>query len=52
MFLDKISLLNRNEEKLKQQLADLGIRERILMRRLVNKEQELQEYAVSYLIVI
>lgn len=37
----------KEQEKLKQRLADSQHRERVLMRRLTAKEQEVQDYAVS-----
>lgn len=42
--------MKEQEEKLKQRLADSQHRERVLMRRLTAKEQEVQDYAVSYAI--
>ncbi|XP_039277000.1 pre-mRNA-splicing regulator female-lethal(2)D-like isoform X2 [Nilaparvata lugens] len=41
----EISALRETEEKLKQQHTDLIIREKVLVRRLAAKEQEIQEYA-------
>lgn len=37
------------EEKLKNQVAELSFRERVLMRRLAAKEQDMQEFAVSFI---
>uniref|UniRef100_A0A069DTF3 Putative splicing regulator n=1 Tax=Panstrongylus megistus TaxID=65343 RepID=A0A069DTF3_9HEMI len=39
------SSLKENEEKLRNQIAELSLRERVLMRRLAAKEQDMQEYA-------
>lgn len=39
------AMLRDSEEKLKQQLSDLALRERVLVRRLAAKEQDMQEYA-------
>ena len=40
------------EEKLKNQISELSLRERVLMRRLAAKEQDMQEFAVSFNIVV
>lgn len=44
--------LKENKERLRQQHADLLLREKVLVRRLTAKEQEMQEYAVSVIIII
>lgn len=41
----EISVLRETEDRLKQQHTDLIIREKVLVRRLAAKEQEIQEYA-------
>ncbi|KAL1121977.1 hypothetical protein AAG570_003385 [Ranatra chinensis] len=56
VYIDSLVTLNSNlegectalresEDKLKQQLSDLALRERVLVRRLAAKEQDMQEYA-------
>lgn len=47
LFSEICSGLKENEEKLKTQVTELSMRERVLMRRLAAKEQDMQEYAVS-----
>lgn len=47
----EIVLLRDTEEKSKQQHSDLLLREKVLVRRLAAKEQEMQEYAVINLII-
>ncbi|XP_073988952.1 pre-mRNA-splicing regulator female-lethal(2)D-like isoform X2 [Rhodnius prolixus] len=44
-FKGECSSLKENEEKLRNQIAELSLRERVLMRRLAAKEQDMQEYA-------
>ena len=39
--------MRESEEKYRQQYAEASHREKILVRRLASKEQELQEYVVS-----
>lgn len=46
----EIVSLRDTEEKSKQQHSDLLLREKVLVRRLAAKEQEMQEYAVINLI--
>lgn len=46
----EIATLRDTEEKSKQQHSDLLLREKVLVRRLAAKEQEMQEYAVIYLL--
>jgi hypothetical protein len=46
-LVGECAMLRDSEEKLKQQLSDLALRERVLVRRLAAKEQDMQEYAVS-----
>lgn len=43
----EVTALRETEERMKQQNADLLLREKVLVRRLAAKEQEMQEYAVS-----
>lgn len=45
----EVAALRETEERLKQQHSDLLLREKVLVRRLAAKEQEMQEYAVSVL---
>lgn len=47
----EIVSLRDTEEKSKQQHSDLLLREKVLVRRLAAKEQEMQEYAVINLII-
>lgn len=47
MFIAELTNLKEVEERVKQQHADLLLREKVLVRRLGAKEQEMQEYAVS-----
>lgn len=47
----EIVSLRDSEEKSKQQHSDLLLREKVLVRRLAAKEQEMQEYAVINLII-
>lgn len=47
----EIVSLRDTEEKSKQQHSDLLLREKVLVRRLAAKEQEMQEYAVINLIM-
>lgn len=47
----EIVSLRDTEEKSKQQHSDLLLREKVLVRRLAAKEQEMQEYAVMNLII-
>lgn len=47
----EIVTLRDTEEKSKQQHSDLLLREKVLVRRLAAKEQEMQEYAVINLII-
>lgn len=46
----EIVSLRDTEDKSKQQHSDLLLREKVLVRRLAAKEQEMQEYAVINLI--
>lgn len=41
------SALKESEERLKTQVTELSVRERVLLRRLAAKEQDMQEFAVS-----
>lgn len=43
----EVTSLKESEERLKQQHADLLLREKVLVRRLAAKEQEMQEYAAQ-----
>lgn len=45
-----LTSLKESEEKYRQQYAEASHREKILVRRLASKEQEVREYAVSKLI--
>lgn len=49
MFIFKgvIEKLKEQEERLKQQIAESQHKERVLVRRLTAKEQEVQDYVVS-----
>uniref|UniRef100_A0A0K8SVK1 Pre-mRNA-splicing regulator female-lethal(2)D n=2 Tax=Lygus hesperus TaxID=30085 RepID=A0A0K8SVK1_LYGHE len=44
-FEESCAALRENEDKLKTQITELSMRERVLMRRLAAKEQDMQEYA-------
>lgn len=46
-FTGEMTSLRESEEKYRQQYAEASHREKILVRRLASKEQELQEYVVS-----
>lgn len=48
--LDEIESLKEEQTRLIQQSADAQRREKILMRRLANKEQEFQDYVVCQLV--
>lgn len=45
-FLEELQSLRESESRYKQQYAEAQRRERLLIRRLAAKEQELQDYAV------
>lgn len=45
--IDEIENLKLEQTRLSQQCVDAQRREKILMRRLANKEQEFQDYVVS-----
>lgn len=47
-FTEEVQSLKDSESKLKQQYAESQRRERILARRLAVKEQEMQDFAVSF----
>lgn len=47
IILGDLNSLKESEEKYRQQYAEASHREKILVRRLASKEQEVREYAVS-----
>lgn len=48
-FTEELQSVRESESRLKQQYAESQRRERILVRRLAVKEQEIQDYAVNIL---
>lgn len=46
-FSEEVATLKQSETTLKQQNVDSQRRERLLVRRLATKEQEMQDYMVS-----
>lgn len=48
-FSEEVATLKQSETTLKQQNVDSQRRERLLVRRLATKEQEMQDYMVSTL---
>lgn len=49
VFSEEVATLKQSETTLKQQNVDSQRRERLLVRRLATKEQEMQDYMVSIL---
>lgn len=47
-FIEELQNVRESEARFKQQYADAQRRERMLIRRLAAKEQEMQDYAVIY----
>lgn len=47
-FIPAIVHLRECEERIKQQYLESTHREKVLVRRLATKEQEMQEYVVGY----